>query len=96
VPDAPPRLADLQRGPRIHFTCDGQTIVAYGGETIAVALLAAGHRTLRVAPRTGAPRGLFCAMGVCFDCVMHVEGQAGVRTCLTPVQDGMVVRSRTP
>ena len=94
--DAPSRLADVNRGPEIHFSCDGQTIVAYAGETIAAALLAAGRRTLRISPRTGGGRGLFCAMGVCFDCVMQIDGQPGVRSCLTPVREGIVVSSLTP
>jgi len=81
----------VDRGCDIAFTCDGEIIRARGGETVAAALLAAGRRTLRNTPRTGEPRGLFCGMGVCFDCVMTVDGQPGVRTCLTSIREGMVV-----
>jgi predicted molibdopterin-dependent oxidoreductase YjgC len=91
VADAGLRLADVNRGPRLQFTCDGEPVQAYAGETIAAALLADGRRVLRQTSRTGSPRGLFCAMGVCFECLMTVDGVGGVRTCMTPVRDGAQV-----
>jgi D-hydroxyproline dehydrogenase subunit gamma len=91
VADAALRLADVDRGPQLQFTCDGEPVHAYAGETIAAALLADGRRVLRRTSRTGAPRGLFCAMGVCFECLMTVDGIAGVRTCMTPVREGGTV-----
>ena len=94
--DARTRLADVHRGTAVRFTCDGEPIDAYKGETIAAALLAAERRTLRRTPRAASPRGLFCGMGVCFDCVMIVDGEPGVRSCMTTVRDGMVVATRRP
>ncbi len=91
MPEGLPRLPGVDRGKEILFTCDGNTLHAYAGETVAVALLATGHRTLRHSPRKDEGRGLFCAMGICFDCVMTIDGQTGVRACLTPVRDGMVI-----
>ncbi len=69
---------------------DGQPVPAYQGETIAAALLAAGRRTLRHTVPGGHPRGIFCGIGVCFDCLVTVEGRH-IRACVTPVQDGMQV-----
>ncbi|BCL14567.1 hypothetical protein GCM10017556_23060 [Micromonospora sagamiensis] len=59
---------------------------------MAATLLAAGRRELRKAPRRGEPRGVYCGIGVCFECVMSIDGRR-VRTCVTPVKDGMQVES---
>lgn len=75
----------------LSFYYNGHTLPAKSGQTIGTALLASGRRTLRHAPRSGAPRGLFCAMGACFECVVTVDGQPGCRACMTPVRDGMAV-----
>ncbi|WP_158930603.1 FAD-dependent oxidoreductase [Acidisphaera sp. S103] len=82
-------------GPMISFQFDGQPIDALEGETIAAALSAAGITTLRHTA-SGAPRGVFCGMGACFDCVVTVNGRIGQRACLTPAQDGMQVTGSFP
>lgn len=87
------RLSGVRRGEPVRLTCDGETVESYEGETVASALLASGRRKLRTSPRRGEPRGLFCNMGVCFDCVMTIDGQAGQRACMTPVRDGMTVET---
>lgn len=87
------RLQDVHRGPAIRFTWNGSTVDAYDGETIAAALLAADRRTLRSTAHRGEARGLFCSMGVCFDCLVTVDGRSGVRACLTLVRDGMALTS---
>ena len=86
--DLPPGLA---RGPRLTLTLDGNPVTAYDGETVATVLLAEG----RIATRTtagGEPRGVFCGMGVCFDCLVIVDGLPNTRACMTQVRDGMDVR----
>ena len=75
---------------RLHF--DGREIEALEGETIAAALAASGIVAVRQA-RSGAPRGPFCGMGVCFDCLVTVDGRPSQRACLTKVSAGMDVRS---
>lgn len=70
---------------------DGEPVQAYPGETVATVLLALGRRTFRHTDRLHAPRGLFCGMGVCFDCLVTIDGQPNVRACMTTVQAGMVV-----
>jgi predicted molibdopterin-dependent oxidoreductase YjgC len=74
---------------------DGEPLQARRGQTIATAIIASGRRILRHTRRVGKPRGLFCAMGVCFDCVMTVHGQQGVRACMTGVEEGMQISSPT-
>lgn len=71
---------------------DGRPIQARTGDSIAVALLAAGVTTTRTTPVSGARRGPYCLMGACFECLANVDGRANVQTCMTPVGDGMQVR----
>jgi len=82
-------------GRSITFLFDGQPIAALQGETIAAALSAAGIVTFRHTP-SGAPRGLYCGMGACFDCTVTVDGRIGERACLTLAADGMQVASTVP
>src|SRR5229473_4959110 len=79
-------------GPPIRARFDGREIEALAGETIAAALAAADVVAVRQA-RSGAPRGPFCGMGVCFDCLVTVDGRPSQRACLTKVEAGMDVRS---
>jgi predicted molibdopterin-dependent oxidoreductase YjgC len=81
----------VARGPAVTVSLDGRAVTAYEGETVATMLFAEGI----VATRTtvdGAPRGVFCGMGVCFDCLVIVDGIPNTRACMTPVAHGMVVR----
>jgi predicted molibdopterin-dependent oxidoreductase YjgC len=73
---------------------DGEAFVAREGDTIAAALMAAGRRVLRRTVQSGEPRGVFCAVGRCTDCVMTVDGQPNVRTCITLVREGMRVETQ--
>ena len=73
------------------FTFEGEEVEARPGQTIAAALLVAGHRTLRHTRRGGAPRGVFCGIGACFDCLVVHNGVPGTRACLTAVGEGDVV-----
>jgi glycine/D-amino acid oxidase-like deaminating enzyme len=83
---------DMRQGPLVAVKFDGREIAAIEGETVAAALAAAGVTAVRQA-RSGAPRGPFCGMGVCFDCLVTVDGRASQRACLTAVRAGMDVRS---
>ena len=87
--------ADTQRGPAVTITVDGIPIQTFQGETIAGALLANGQRAWRRTAQ-GEPRGLFCGIGICFDCTVTVDGVPFVRACLTPVTDGMDVKTELP
>jgi predicted molibdopterin-dependent oxidoreductase YjgC len=78
----------------LHFTFDGRQLLAHEGETVAIALLAAGQRGFRLTTRRAEPRGLFCGMGVCFDCLVRVDGRPNVRACQIPVAEGMRVETQ--
>lgn len=92
---ARPRLrlpAGLRRGPLVQLTIDGRPATAYLGESVAAALLADGTGDLSTrTTRSGDPRGVFCGMGVCFDCLVVVDGIPGTRACMTWVREGMTV-----
>ena len=66
---------------------DGRTLLARKGQTIAEALLANGLRGLRMT-RKQSPRGVYCGMGICYECRMIVNGIPNVRTCMTPATPG--------
>lgn len=73
---------------------EGRPISAYEGEPIAAALINAGIRSFRRTAKSGAPRGIFCAIGRCTDCMMIVNGKPNVRTCITLAADGMQVETQ--
>jgi sarcosine oxidase subunit alpha len=79
----------VARGPSITIEVDGEPLDAYVGETLAAAMLAAGRRVFHHSLRTHSPRGIYCAMGVCYECLMVVNGRPNVRACMTPVVPGM-------
>jgi D-hydroxyproline dehydrogenase subunit gamma len=81
---------DLERGEPFELLADGEPVRAYPGETVAAALLAAGRRRTRTT-RRGEWRGLYCGMGLCFECIMVVDGRPNVRACTTPALPGMRV-----
>jgi predicted molibdopterin-dependent oxidoreductase YjgC len=72
----------------LRFTFGDREIFAEPGQSIGAALIAAGHRSWRTTRHGGAPRGIFCGIGVCFDCLVIVNGRPGQRACLTEVRQG--------
>jgi len=89
------RLDDaLAPGRTVALTVDGTQIAARDGEPLAAALLAAGHGVCRTTPVGGAPRAPYCMMGVCFDCLVTVDGLGSRQACLVPVRAGMAVETQ--
>jgi len=89
-----PILGEDLRKDVVSIEVDGRAIPAYEGEPIAAALIASDIKTLRKTKRIGEPRSLFCAKGVCTDCVMTVNGTPNIRTCITPVEKGMKIEKQ--
>jgi len=81
--------------PIVVFQVDGRVVEAREGDTVASALLAVQMRALRRGP-DGAPRGVFCGIGVCFDCLVTIDGHPGQRACVARVREGMEVASLQP
>jgi predicted molibdopterin-dependent oxidoreductase YjgC len=87
------RWSDDERDQAIELWVDGVSIEAYEGEMLAAALMAAGIWRLRDSPRTGKPRGAFCMMGVCQECLVRVNGRL-VQSCRTKVTPRMNVSTQ--
>ena len=82
------RLPDTDTDP-IEIFVDGRAVLAGRGDTVAAALLACGKLACRATVVSGAPRGPYCMMGVCFDCLVTIDGHANQQGCMVRVQDGM-------
>ncbi len=80
----------VRRGAAVSISVDGIAVPAYAGEMLAGALFAAGVRRLRASPGQGAPRGMFCLMGACQECLVRVDGEPAL-ACQETVRDGMSV-----
>ncbi|RYY52901.1 MAG: (2Fe-2S)-binding protein [Comamonadaceae bacterium] len=80
----------VQRGVPVTFTVDGIRVGAFAGESVASALWAAGRRELRHSPRADLPRGMFCLMGSCQECLVWV-GARKLPSCQVPVSEGLAV-----
>ena len=84
------RIDSLKRGRKIVFFVNGRSTTAHMGETIHAALIAAGYRQFRKS-KTHQPRGVFCGMGVCHECLVAVNNGPTQRACVTVVEEGMEV-----
>ncbi|MDR0196957.1 MAG: (2Fe-2S)-binding protein [Oscillospiraceae bacterium] len=89
-----PVLGIPEKGKAVSFYFDGDIFSGYEEEPIAAALRAAGVLVHRHTSRRNEPRGIFCAIGRCTDCVMIVDGEPNVRTCITPLKEGMRVQTQ--
>jgi D-hydroxyproline dehydrogenase subunit gamma len=87
------RLPDL-KGEIVGFTIDGRAVTARSGDTVAAALLAAGVEVCRTTPVSGAPRGPYCMMGVCFDCLVTIDGIGNRQGCLVLIKDKMRIETQ--
>ncbi len=87
-------ILEFKHGRRVAFFLDGNSLEGFEGEPIAMALHAAGVRVYRETPHLHQPRGFFCAIGNCSSCFMVVDGIPNVRTCVTPLKEGMKVETQ--
>ena len=82
------------REPMIRLQFDGEQIAARAGQTLAAALIAAGHRSWRTTRMSGRPRGVLCGIGACYDCLIVLNGRPNTRACLVVVESGDVVQTQ--
>jgi predicted molibdopterin-dependent oxidoreductase YjgC len=75
----------------VNVSFDGRPLVAVPGQNIGAALVSKGITAWRSTRKEARPRGLFCGIGVCFDCLVTVDGEANQRACLVEVQEGMEI-----
>ena len=84
-----PRLDEGRE--QLVLTFEGVSVTAQAGESVAAALIASGVRGTRQSV-SGAPRGPYCMMGACFECLVEIDGRANKQACLVPAAHGMQVR----
>lgn len=89
-----PILGTFEKGRKVRFTFDGRDMEGFEGEPIAIALKSNGVMVHRYTIKRNEPRGVFCAIGRCTDCIMVVDGIPNVRTCVEPLREGMVVQTQ--
>lgn len=83
-------------GDPLEFEFEGSTIQARVGDTVAAALLANGVRTMRQSAVSAEPRQPVCLIGVCYECLLEIDGRANRQACMTPVRAGMRVSRQEP
>lgn len=76
------------------FDFDGRSIPFVEGQSVGAALTAAGVRSWRTTRLERRPRGLFCGIGVCFDCLVVADGRPNQRACLLPARAGLTVTTQ--
>lgn len=91
---SPLGMVGARPGSAFAVTFDDRAITVLPGQTIAAALWAAGITSWRTTRGSGEPRGVFCGIGVCFDCLVTVNGRANQRACLVRAEAGDVIRTQ--
>ncbi|MEI8131049.1 MAG: (2Fe-2S)-binding protein [Leptolinea sp.] len=86
-------LPALQRGRLVIINVDGNPVDAYEGETVAAALLSAGISVFRLSHNHKQPRGVYCGMGICYECLVTINGVHAQRACVTSVAEGMQIET---
>jgi predicted molibdopterin-dependent oxidoreductase YjgC len=81
-------------GEAVHVSIDGERIAARAGDSVAAAMLAAGRTACRTTPVSGAPRAPYCMMGVCFDCLVTIDGVGNRQGCQVRVAEGMTIETQ--
>lgn len=87
-------VLEIQSRQSFEICVDGISVIAYEGETIAATLLANGIRAFRRTRKFNEPRGVFCGIGHCADCILEVDSIPNVRACITIVHPGMIVNTQ--
>ncbi|MEG1602547.1 MAG: (2Fe-2S)-binding protein [Cloacibacillus sp.] len=87
-------VLNYEHGRKVKFDFDGKELEGFEGEPIAMALHSNGVHIYRVTPEMKRPRGFFCAIGKCSSCFMVVDGVPNVRTCVTPLKQGMKIETQ--
>ena len=89
------RVEPNETAETVGFAFDGSAITARKGDSVAAALFAAGIFSTRTTAVSGAARGPYCMMGICFDCLVEIDGVPNRQACMTLVTEGMRVRSQS-
>lgn len=86
-----PILGDTEETEKVTIKFEGKELVGNKGDTVASLLTSYGIRDFRYTRKRKEPRGIYCAIGRCTDCMMTINGKPNVRACITQIEDGMTV-----
>jgi predicted molibdopterin-dependent oxidoreductase YjgC len=75
----------------VRITVDGLEVACRAGDSVAAALFASGRDACRDTVVNDVPRGPYCMMGVCYDCLVTIDGRPNRQACMTQVEQGMKV-----
>ena len=81
------------RGNKVTINLDGESVDAFEGESVAAVMMVEGNVAMRTTTE-GQPRGVFCGMGVCFDCLVIIDDVPNTRACMTWVKEGMQIKTQ--
>jgi predicted molibdopterin-dependent oxidoreductase YjgC len=88
-------IAERTAGTALSFSFDGRPLSGRDGDTVAASLLANGITTCRTTPVSGTPRAPYCLMGVCFECLVVIDGVGNRQGCMVPLRDGRRIETQT-
>lgn len=89
-----PILEEIKNNNKILIYVDGKPIEALESDTVASALIANNIKICRYTRKYNEPRGVFCAIGRCNDCLVTIDGIPNQRACITPVFNGMKISTQ--
>ena len=84
---------DLVRGNQITVTINNKPVIAYEGELVSTVLYEEGIQIFQIKHKTGNPSGIYCGMGICYECLVTINGVPNTRACQTPVVEGMAIET---
>jgi sarcosine oxidase subunit alpha len=85
------RITNIERKRPVKIRVNGKEIAAYHGETLLAALMASGYKFFKKSSIMEEPRGALCGMGVCYECLVTLNGIPGVRACMEEVEENMEI-----
>ena len=84
----------VDRGKEFQIEVDGEKVSAYEGETVAAVIVAAGKKVCNHTPKIDEPRGMYCGIGLCYGCLMVIDGVPNTRSCQTLAKPEMRVETQ--
>ncbi len=87
------RVNRIDRKSEVSIIVDGKRVSAFQGESLLAVLIVSGLKSFRKSSVLAEPRGGLCGMGVCYDCLVTVDGVPNIKACMTFVEDGMEVKT---
>ena len=93
IPETTSSLPTFQRGKRIDVIVNGQAVAAFMGELVSTVLQAEGNSIISHKTTTDRASGLYCGMGICYECLVTINGEKNLRACQTYVADQMQIQT---